>query len=72
MRKVNYKTAEEKNALIEQAIQNGEYLIEAAELTTESYLIFDTEPLPIEVSHPTLEERISALEEALLMLLMEG
>ena len=72
MRKVNYETVEEKNALIEQAIQNGEYLIEAAELMTENYLVFDTKPLPIEVLSPTIEERISALEEALLILLMEG
>ena len=47
MRKVNYNTEEMRNKLIEQAKQNGEYLIEDAILKDEKYLVFDTKPITI-------------------------
>lgn len=71
MRKANYETETEKNALIAQAEQNGEYIIEDAILSNEKYLIFDVTPLePPQL--PTQEERLEALEVAMLELVLGG
>lgn len=70
MRKVTYITEEDKQRLLLEAKENGERLVEEGNTIEGNYLVFTSEPLL--PKKPTTEERLSALEEALLILLMEG
>lgn len=62
MTKIEYKTEEEKQAIITEKTTEGLYLTEEQNHIDGNFLIFDTEPLkPINIS--PLEERIIDLEK---------
>ncbi|TZE82011.1 hypothetical protein [Calorimonas adulescens] len=69
MRKVVYTNSDEREAIINSAVSRGEYLIEDAITSEGKYLIFDTKTLQIKSQPPSIENRLKAVEDALLNML---
>ena len=72
MRKVQYFTDEEKQALIDNAVFINETLTEEANLTNGNFLTFcilDEIPTAV-IPMPTAEERLTAMEGVIMMLLI--